>query len=278
MTKPPWPLRPARAAATLGILACLLALSGCSGSPGPRPSAGAGTPSPTLPAPAPRVGSCHQLGYAAAARSTDTGPVVSCRRPHTAISYYVGSYNPVQDGHLLTIAAGSIQAQLARRCTVHLRSYLGGGREALRLSRLQAVWFGPTPAQTRTGAHWFRCDVVAPAEGQRLESLPRSLRGSLTGRGLDRWGTCGTTSPSRANFQQVACSSRHTWRAIRTVDISGARYLAKSATDAGNTTCKDAASTRAKGALKYTWSFQWPSRAHWSSGQRYGYCWIPDAN
>lgn len=266
-------------AALLGVFACLLTLSACTGSPAPHTSASAPARSPTLgtPAPAPAVGSCHRLGFDAAAQAIDTSPQVPCRGTHTAITYYVGSYNPVQDGHLLTIGAGAIQAQLAQRCPARLGKYLGGGREALRLSRLESVWFGPTPAQTRTGAHWFRCDVIAPADGRRLESLPRSLRGALTGNGLDLWGTCGTTSPSGATFQQVACRDKHTWRAIRTVDIAGSRYLAKSATEVGNTTCKDAASARANGALKYTWSFQWPSRAHWSSGQRYGYCWIPDA-
>ena len=60
------------------------------------------------------------------------------------------------------------------------------------------------------------------------------------------------------------------------VDLPGnTHYLAKSVTASGDASCKDVAAKRANGALKYTWSFEWPSRAQWATGQRYGYCWVP---
>ena len=37
----------------------------------------------------------------------------------------------------------------------------------------------------------------------------------------------------------------------------------------------DVASGRSNGSLKYTWSFEWPTRDQWDAGQRYGYCWVP---
>ncbi len=265
-------------AATGACLAAgLLVLTGCnSGTPSSAPP-----PSPTVEpsaAPPPATDSCHRLGYAAAAEPTGGGKQVPCGQAHTAITYYVGSYQPVQDGHLLAVDSSHVQAQLAERCPGLLGGYLGGDQEAVRLSNLEAVWFGPTLTQAERGAHWFRCDVVAPQNGNRLEQLPRSLKNVLAdATGRERWGLCGSASPSKPNFRRVACSAKHSWRAIRTVDIGSPRYLAKSATGAGNTTCKDAAGSRANGALKYTWSFQWPSRAEWDSGRRYGYCWIPDA-
>jgi len=228
-------------------------------------------------APPPTAGACHQLSYDAAAKPTGGGKKVPCGRNHTAITYDVGSYQPIQDGHLLAVDSTHVQAQLAAQCPARLAAYLGADQEALRLSRLEAVWFGPTLTQAERGAHWFRCDVVAPTGEDRLEALPRSLKGALaSGEARARWGICGSASPSKAAFARVACDQKHAWRAIRTVDITATRYLAKAATDAGNTTCKDAASVAADGALKYTWSFQWPSRAEWNSGRRYGYCWIPD--
>ena len=58
--------------------------------------------------------------------------------------------------------------------------------------------------------------------------------------------------------------------------ISGvAHYLAKDVTASGDASCKNVAAQRANGALQYTWSFEWPTRAQWAAGQRYGYCWVP---
>jgi len=270
----------ARTLAALAAIAALaMLLSGCSKSPASPASA---PPTPSAPPPAappPTAGSCHQLGYAAAMKPTGGGHQVACGRAHTAITYYVGSYQPVQDGHLLAVDSSHVQAQLAARCPRLLAGYLGGAQEDLRLSRLEAVWFGPTLTQAERGAHWFRCDVVAPQSDSTLGPLPRSLKQVLAdSTGRDRWGICGTTSPSRKSFQRVGCDQKHGWRAIKSVDIASRRYLARSATSAGNTACKDAASSRAGGALTYTWSFQWPSRVQWDSGRRYGYCWIPDAH
>jgi len=266
-----WP----RAAAALAV--GLLVLTGCND----HRAASAPPPSPTTApaaAPAPSEGTCHHLGFDAAAQPTGGGTEVPCRRAHTAITYAVGSYRQVSDGHLLAVDSTHVQAQLARRCPTRLGAYLGGDHEEVRLSRLKAVWFGPSLTQAARGAHWFRCDVVAPENGDTLASLPGSLRGALAdAAGRKRWGICGSTSPSRPAFARVPCTTKHSWRAIRTVDLPGSRYLAARATAAGNAACKDAASERAAGALKYTWSFQWPTRAQWTSGQHYGYCWVPDA-
>jgi hypothetical protein len=264
--------------ATIALAVGVLVLTGCSGD---KPDS-APPPSPTsvpTAAPPPKADICHQLGYAAAARATGGGKKVPCGQGHTAITYYVGSYQPIQDGHLLAVDSTHVQAQLAEHCPAELATYLGTDQENLRLSRLEAVWFGPSLKQTARGAHWFRCDVVAPMSEDQLETLPGNLKGALAdGDARDKWGICGSASPSKAGFTRVACDQKHAWRAIRTVDITATRYLAKAATAAGNSTCKDAASMKADGALKYTWSFQWPSKVEWNSGRRYGYCWIPDAN
>ena len=76
----------------------------------------------------------------------------------------------------------------------------------------------------------------------------------------------------------MVCTEKHSWRAVDVVDLpASTRYLAKDAAATGDSACKDVASQRAKGALKYTWSFEWPTRAQWAAGQRYGYCWVPEA-
>ena len=52
--------------------------------------------------------------------------------------------------------------------------------------------------------------------------------------------------------------------------------LAKDVTAAADSRCKAVASERANGSLKFTWSFEWPPRAQWNAGQRWGYCWVPE--
>ena len=67
----------------------------------------------------------------------------------------------------------------------------------------------------------------------------------------------------------MVCSEKHTWRAVDTIDPPvGRRYLAKDVTAAADARCKDVASERADGSLKFTWSFEWPTRAQWNAGQR----------
>lgn len=41
--------------------------------------------------------------------------------------------------------------------------------------------------------------------------------------------------------------------------------------------CEDIAAERANAELRYTWSFERPTRVQGASGRRYGYCWVPEA-
>ena len=136
----------------------------------------------------------------------------------------------------------------------------------------------PSAEQVDAGAAWFRCDVVGLAAANQLIPLPRRMKGALNRSDApDRFGTCGTQAPGKRGFERVVCRRKHAWRAVDTVAIDGsARYLGAAASAAGDARCKDVAAARANGALKYTWSFEWPTRDQWKAGQRYGYCWIPD--
>ena len=58
----------------------------------------------------------------------------------------------------------------------------------------------------------------------------------------------------------------------------GADFLGKTATSRGNDACKSAASSHAGDSLSYSWSFQWPSKAQWKAGERYGLCWVPESS
>ena len=279
-------LLPVLVTGLLGLLLGLL-LGGCASStdkPGAAPSTPSGTGAPvarTTPAPAPdpapATGSCHRLTLRAATRPTDDAKAVPCGSRHTAVTIEVGRTRPLVDGHLLAIDSNRVQDQLARECPRRLPAYLGGSTTDQRLSRFRVVWFGPTVQQADLGASWYRCDVVALDHGNALADLPRRLRGILDKpHALDTFGTCGTAAPDAKQFQTVSCARRHTWRAVDVIELGGhAKYLGKKADAAANDACKSQAQQRAHGALRYTWSFQWPTRDAWNAGRHYGFCWVP---
>lgn len=273
-----------------------LVLTGCSSSSSPSSSSPSAAPpsSPgsdassfpsaaarsAAPAPAdPRVGSCHDLTLAEATEPVDTGPAVPCRGPHTSVTVRVGHFAPVVDGHLLAVDSRTVRAQITKACPPQPTAYLGGTLTERRLSRFQVVWFSPSLDQADAGATWYRCDVVAPSAAGRLLLLPARVQGVLGQRGaLDRFGTCGTAAPDTARFARVGCSQKHSWRAVDVVALAaGARYLGRDAGTGADSACKDIAAARAEGALKYSWSFEWPTRVQWQAGQRYGYCWVPES-
>jgi hypothetical protein len=265
------------------LVPVLLALAGCSSSTSSGTSRAASdapsvTATSTPPAPAPRVGSCHALSVSQATEPVDAGAPVPCRRTHTSVTVKVGQFSPVADGHLLAVDSRTVRAEISKSCPPQPTAFLGGTLTDRRLSRFQVVWFSPSLEQGDAGATWYRCDVVALRTAGQLLPLPARVKDVLSQPGaLDRFGTCGTAAPDARGFARVVCSERHSWRAVDVVDLPvDARYLAKDVAARGDAACKDIAAGRADGALKYTWSFEWPTRAQWQSGQRYGYCWVPE--
>lgn len=237
------------------------------------------SPSATVPPPAvPARHACYDLDFAAAEAPTSTAAPVPCRGPHTTTTIRVGTIQPVVDGHLLAVDSDTVQQQVAARCRSRLASYVGGDEETRRLSRLTVVWFTPSLADSDRGALWFRCDLVALAGHDQLTPLPRSARGLLAHTdALDRFGTCGTSSPAARHFQRVICSAPHTWRARATVALPAhAKFLGKAAAAGASSSCHDVEARLASDVLKLRWSFEWPTREQWDAGQRYGYCWTPD--
>lgn len=270
----------------VGLVAVLLLVlsSACSSGAAPagaRPSERPGaavSSAPPVPRP-PQVGACHALTLSEATDPVDTGKPVPCRTKHTSVTIRVGQLSPVADGHLLAVDSRTVRAQIAKACPAAPAGFVGGDRTTQRLSRFEVVAFSPSLEQADAGANQYRCDIVAVRSQGQLQPLPARLRGVLDEPGaLDRFGTCGTAAPGARGFTRVVCSLKHSWRAVAVVELPAAtRYLAKDAAASGDSRCKDVAAGRAKGALKYAWSFEWPTRPQWAAGQRYGYCWVPSA-
>ena len=268
-----------------GLATLLLLLTGCSGGAGDAETpAASGSASPTeqaTPAPPPEVGECHRLSLDEAAQPVaDDEAQVPCGRRSTSVTVRVAPLDLLDDGHLLSVDSPAATQRLARTCSPDLLSWAGGDQRTQRLSRLQVVWFAPSAEELELGADWVRCDLVAVGSDDRLLELPARTRGLLDRDGaLDTYGTCGTASPAAGNFQRVACGQRHSWRAVDVVDLpADGRFLADDLTAAADSTCQDVASEASGGSLELTWAFEWPTRAQWDAGQRYGWCWVPEAS
>jgi hypothetical protein len=250
-----------------------------SASPSTEATPTADTPATTPPAP--EAGACYDLPYEEAIAPTTEAEPVACRESHTAQTYHVGRLRTVVDGHLLAVDSDHAQRQVARTCRRTLDEYLGGDRETRTLSRLHAVWFSPTLEEYDAGATWFRCDVVALDRADTLAPLPppRRLRGLLDRPGgLAQMGLCGTSAPGAPGFERVICSRRHAWRAISTIDLAGgAAYPGVGAVrKAGAETCRDQVREASRTPERFRYGWEWPTRAQWRDGQRYGFCWAPD--
>lgn len=288
-------------ATVVAVAATVLGVAGCTVEDGSPPSTGseaAGSPSPaTTAAPSPRSpsgattgadlpepprdGACYRLDFEAATEPTNDSSPVPCEGPHTAQTYHVGRLDTVVDGHLLAVDSRRAQRQVARTCPRVLARHLGGSAETRALSRLEAIWFSPTIEESDRGASWFRCDVVAVAGSGELAPLPppRRLRGLLDDpAALDRVGLCGTAAPDARGFERVICSRRHAWRATSTIPIAdeGAYPGVEAVREAGESTCRNRVREASGSPERFSYGWEWPTRAQWRAGQRFGYCWAPD--
>jgi hypothetical protein len=248
--------------------------------PVPEDGASSAPGAPDIPR-RPRVNACYKLGFDEATEPTNDDPRVSCRKRHTAQTYYVGRLDTVVDGHLLAVDSRLAQRQVERTCPRELVDYLGGTAEDRSLSRIEAVWFSPTIEQSDRGASWFRCDAVALGKTSTLAPLPPPgrLEGILDRPGaLDEVGLCGTTAPGARGFERVICSRRHAWKALSTIQISGGNDYPGVAEvrEAGESACRDLVARASGSPERFTYGWEWPTRAQWRDGQRFGYCWAPD--
>ncbi len=272
-------------AALVAVLVAGLLLAGCTGTTveptGSATSAEASSATPTAtptvppdPGPTPKVGQCHDLSFRQAVAVVGRTEPVACRRKHTAQTYFVGRLRlETPAGRTRRVDSDAAQRQARDTCTSRLPRHLGVVPIELRLKMAQAVWFTPSPKHADAGARWFRCDVVAVAAPRQLLQLPPQTKG---------WGEtpaiamCATAAPGTKAFRRVGCGAKHGWLAVATVDLTGKKLPPPAAiTDRMESTCREAARSRAADPLDFSWSQESPTKEQWKSGQHYGICWVP---
>ena len=270
----------------IGVAVALL-LAACSTSGGSSPEAAdtpvvhSSTPTPTAthspsrppkPPPPPRAGSCYRLGYAEVLAPTSDKKTAPCSGIHTAVTYYVGSYDKS-----LPVDGRAVHRLESTVCPRRFATYVGGTVEDRRLSMLRAVWFTPTVEQAARGAHWFRCVAIALQGDRRLALLRGPLLHALaTSSVRDHYALCGTAEPGSVGFAQRICAAPHSWKALRTVPFAPGHYPGvDQVRSAGQQPCQDAGRAAASDPLNYRWSYTWPTLQQWRAGQTYGLCWAP---
>lgn len=286
-------MRAARSVRTT-VVAIVGALALCSctledGRRGDNPAAGTRSVDSSAPAPPgtdraaarPRKGACYRLRFDEATAPTSERQQVPCTERHTAQTFHVGTLDTVVDGHLLAVDSDVAQEQVQRTCPRQLARFVGGSPRTRSLARLKAVWFSPTISQSDQGASWFRCDVVALDRGSTLAPLPAPgrLRGILDRpRALDQVGLCGTAAPGARGFERVICARPHAWKALTTIRLAaGSTYPgAVAVRRAGEARCRAHARRELGEPDRFRFGWEWPTRAQWRAGQRFGYCWAPD--
>ena len=234
---------------------------------------------PPEPGPRPRVGECRALTAQDIAAPGDDTPPVPCATRHTAQTFSVAGIPRAVLAGRSEPDAEAIAAYVTPRCERRFARWIGGDVEARVLSRLHPVWFLPTDADVRLGARWYRCDVIAYAEGDRPARLPRDVEQVLsTPEGLTEFGVCSKGSPERPGSVRVMCGrGSHTWRAFTAARLGGRDrpFPGRRARREARRECSEAARTELGFPLEWLFGWQPPSRAAWRTGARHGLCWVP---
>ena len=223
-------------------------LAACSSSSSSEPGAAetpllhSPTPTPTetippKPPPPPPPRACYRLGYDAVLAPTVDQRPSPCERLHTAVTFFVGSYDktqPVDGDAVHRLESSDVPPQFAE--------FVGGTLDDRRLSMLRTVWFTPTVAQAAKGAHWFECVAIALRGDQTLAFLRLPVLGALDRSvSRDHYALCGTAEPGDAGFEQRICASPHSWQALRTIAFTPGKYPGQDhVRSAGQQACQDA--------------------------------------
>lgn len=271
----------------VGLLAVLVLLAGCSGT---TPGAGPTTPSHRTqvststppPPPAPAIDECRNLTYADISQYSNATATVPCSKAHTAYTFAVDSLPSAVSVAGASIGNKSIQHAASTGCNAAFQSFIGGTDETRELSRLTVTYFLPAQAGFDRGANWVRCDVVALLTPKSLAPLPAQLKDFLNGEhALDDYGLCSEGAPGADLSILVMCKERHQYRALTAIRLGadGDAYpgATKAGTD-GQQQCADFITARLGAAGGYTYAWTFPTATDWSSGQRYGYCWLKQTN
>lgn len=244
--------------------ALLMLVSACAGGSAEEPRVDAGPP---------ELGACRRLTPQDIARTSNDSPVVDCSDPHTAETFAVGTFPDDVGDEIDDPALG---AHVFEVCQRKFAKFLGGNESLVMRAMVTWAWFRPTEDQWDAGARWWRCDVVGGGEeSTALVALPETAAGLLLGQPDDAWMVC-VDGPSIADSAKIACSEKHTWRAVTTIVLGddtdpypGDRLVEVRTRDY----CSDSVGAWLNYPVDYDFGFTWFHEAEWEAGNRRSICW-----
>lgn len=222
----------------------------------------------------PELGACRLLTPADVAKSSNESPVVPCAEKHTAETFAVGSFPAA----LADVDPDDprLGKHVFGQCQTKFRKFLGGNDSLVLRSTVTWAWFRPTTEAWKSGASWYRCDVLGGGEqAKEYVPLPRTAKGVLLGRPEDRWLVC-VDGPSVTGSVKIPCSEPHTWRAVTTIVLGkatdpypGDRLVEVRTRDF----CSDSVGAWMNYPVDYDYGFTWFHEAEWKTGNRRSICW-----
>lgn len=223
----------------------------------------------------PENGLCRVLEPAVVAAASDESEPVECSEEHNAQTFHVGSFGG-PDAESLAHDDPELGAQVYQQCHRRFLRFVGATPSLALRSVVDWAWWRPTEEAWEAGARWFRCDVVGGDDrSAELVSLPRSAKGLLLGIPPPRWMLCANGAVV-AEAPQVACSQKHTWRAVSAVVVGkpkdrwpGARVVEVNTRDF----CSDWVGAWLNYPLDYEYGYTWFGKAEWKAGNRQSVCW-----
>jgi len=221
--------------------------------------------------PPPKVGQCRNTPTSNLGQDdwVDRTPVVDCSKTHTLET--VAVIKPVEK---LTLATAR---QLVASCESPAVAYLGINSPEVRRIDDQVVYW-PSRTQRAAGQNWLRCDAgVQATTGCCGPLAPQngSLRGDVTSDPA-RFYVCINQLPDPGREQPLtSCKKPHRAEILPTGlpwDVS--KYPSAAAlSQKGREGCATLVSARKdRGSVVVT--PEWQSKANWSGGTLYGWCWV----
>ena len=222
----------------------------------------------------PKVGACRQLTPGDIKATSNDSPTVPCTGRHTAETFAVGEFPA--DVAADDIDDPSLGAHVFDVCRQKFGKFLGGDESMVMRATVTWAWFRPSEAAWKQGARWWRCDVVGGGEQSKaLVQLPKTAKGILLGKVSDRWMVC-VNGPSVSEAPKIPCSRRHTWRAVTTIVLGGAKdpypgdRLVESRT---RDFCSESVGAWLNYPVDYDFGYTWFHEAEWQAGNRRSICW-----
>lgn len=224
----------------------------------------------------PVVGACRMLSAEDVAEPSNDSAAVSCDEPHDSETYAVGELPE----KLTRYDDPAIETWAYRTCAKEFPHFLGSDQSTAMRSLLTWIWFRPSEAAWKAGAHWYRCDVLGGSAAQRsYVALPTTAKGLLSDRSVDPWMAC-AKGKSVGTGTTVPCSMPHEWRAVTTIKLGEDEEPYPGDATARATTksyCSESVDAWLGYPASYAYGYTWFAEREWAAGNRRSVCWARTA-